>query len=329
MTILRNLIISFIFILNYSLFAQQPVSPLVKSFSEHSKMKASSAYGLEWISIGPVVNGARVEAVQAHPDQPGIMYAAFGSGNLWKTINGGQSWIPIFEDQPPLGIGDIALAPSNPNIVYLGTGESLKKPRNFTMPGTGIYRSDDGGDNWTHLGLSDSWHIGEIAVYPDNPDIVVVAVLGHFWSTNLNRGLFRTEDGGKSWDHVLYINEKTGGNDVVFAPSDPSVLYATMWENNPGVSGKKSAIYKSVDTGKTWNKISKGIPSDKNTGRMGIAVSYQDPNKAYVMMDHRNRPKGEGAAKIFKTTNGGELWEKTHDKEQFSLSVIGWYFVDI
>jgi len=143
-------------------------------------MKEGSAYGLKWIQLGPVINSARVEAIQVDKLRPGTMYAAFGSGGLWKTIDNGLTWKPIFNNQPTMGIGDIALAPSNTNIIYLGSGESLKKARNFTMPGNGMYRSDDGGKTWYHLGLEDSWHIGEITVHPTNPEIVYVAVLGHF-----------------------------------------------------------------------------------------------------------------------------------------------------
>jgi len=292
-------------------------------------MKSSTPYGLEWIQLGPALNGARVEAIQANPKQPGTIYVAFGSGGLWKTVNNGLSWKPIFENMPSLGIGDIALAPSNPEIVYVGTGESLKKARNFTMPGTGIYRSDDGGNTWSHLGLNDTWHIGEIVVHPQNPDIVLVAALGHFWSPNKNRGIFRTEDGGKSWSHVLFIDEKTGANDIVFSPVDPEIVFATAWENYPGVSGANSAIYKSVDGGKSWSKMANGMDIDQNTGRIGIALSYQDKNKAYAFVDQRNRGGDGAAGEVYKTTDGGNSWEKTHLDGIKSLSVIGWYFMDI
>lgn len=307
----------------------QPQSPLLASFVEYRQMKANTQYGLEWIPIGPTINSARADAIQVDPNSPGTMYLAFGSGNLWKTVNNGLTWKPIFEEQPALGIGDIALAPSNPNILYVGTGESLKKPRNFTMPGTGIYRSDDAGETWRHLGLNDSWHIGEIAVHPTNPDIVVVAVLGHFWTDNKHRGVYRTEDGGKTWQQVLYVDEQTGANDVVIAPSDPNIMYASMWQHSPQVSGKNSGVYKSTDGGKSWKKAHKGMPGDENVGRIGLAVSYTNPDKVYALMDHRNRKEGEGAAKIFRSVNGGKSWKKTHKSEQMFLSVIGWYFTDI
>ena len=205
---------------------------LETSFKAYQKAKTTTPFGTEWISCGPVLNSARVEAVQAHPNRPGTMYAAFGSGNLWKTVNNGLTWKAIFEDQVALGIGDIALAPSNPDIIYVGTGESLRKNRNFTMPGNGVYRSDDGGDTWRHLGLDDTWHIGEIAVHPTNPDIAFVAVLGKFWSKGTAKGLYRTLDGGKSWKKVLYVDENTRANDVVIAPSNPNIIYASVWENN-------------------------------------------------------------------------------------------------
>ncbi len=139
-----------------------------------------------------------------------------------------MDWKPIFENQPTLGIGDIAIAPSNSDILYLGTGESLRKNRNFTMPGTGVYRSDDGGETWAHLGLEDTWHIGEIAVHPLNPDIVFVAAMGKFWSESASKGIYRTTNGGKDWERVLYVNENTRANDIVIAHSNPKIIYASM-----------------------------------------------------------------------------------------------------
>ncbi|MFM7193528.1 MAG: WD40/YVTN/BNR-like repeat-containing protein, partial [Bacteroidota bacterium] len=178
-------------------FSQQPESPLVKSFAEHKRHQQETPFGFEWIQLGPTSNSALVESFQVDLQHPGTIYLGFGSGNLWKTVNNGLSWRPIFEDQASYSIGDVVLAPSNTNIIYLGTGETLKKPRNFTMPGTGMYRSDDGGDTWRHIGLSDSWHIAKVAVHPTNPDIVYAAVLGHLWTTNSNRGVYRSMNGGK------------------------------------------------------------------------------------------------------------------------------------
>ncbi len=309
--------------------AQQPRSPLVASFESYQSMKRDTRFGMQWIGLGPVVNSARVEAVQLDPSQPGVMYVAFGSGNLWKTVNHGVSWRPLFEDQASHGIGDIALAPSNPEIIYVGTGESLKKARNFTIPGTGIYRSDDGGEQWRHLGLSDSWHIGEIAVHPENPDVVVVAVLGHFWSSNPNRGLYRTEDGGQTWQHVLAIDQNTGANDVVWARDNPDVVYASMWENFPEVSGPNSSIHKSTDAGVTWQKCEQGLPNGEQVGRIGLAVSQTDSDKVYALIDNRERIGNRGAAQVFKSVDGGKNWQQSHEQDLMISSRIGWYFADI
>lgn len=302
-------------------------SPLLESWKEYSDHKKSTPFGFNWVQLGPVVNSARVESVQADPKKPGTFYVAFGSGNLWKTTDHGLNWNPIFEDQAALGIGDIALAPSDANIIYLGSGESLKKPRNFTMPGVGVFRSDDAGENWKYLGLPDSYHIGEIAVHPTNPDIVFVAVMGHFWTPNENRGLYRSLDGGQTWKLVLHIDENTGANDVVIASSNPDIIYASMWHNYPDVKGEKSGVFTSKDGGETWSKCVDGFPSGSSIGRIGLAVSYQDANKVYALVDNRD-PDIKNAAEIYKSTDGGKNWIRTHQEDQKFLAGLGWYFAD-
>ena len=314
------------FFIQSGLYAVEEQNPLLSSWETYLRMKSASPFNLEWISIGPVFNSARVEAVQCDP-ATGTMYTAFGSGNLWKSVNGGLSWTPLFENQPALGIGDIALSPSNPEVIWLGSGESLKKARNFTMPGTGVYRSTDGGRTWAHLGLNDSYHIGEIAVHPSDPDTAVVAVLGHFWSTNPNRGLYRTDDGGQTWTHVLYVNERTGANDVVFSPSNPEILYASMWENNPGIFGPESGVYKSEDGGLSWKRLHGGLPNGPQTGRIGLAVSWSNPDKAYALIDNLNKDKNK-AAEVYRTNDGGLTWKRTHSEDLLIFPGIGWYFTD-
>ncbi|MFZ4647707.1 MAG: WD40/YVTN/BNR-like repeat-containing protein, partial [Gemmataceae bacterium] len=222
--------------------AQQIVSPLEASFKSYQEMKNATPYRLDWVSLGPTLNSARADVVQVDTKHPGTMYVGFGSGGLWKTINNGIHWQCVFQEQASLGIGDMELAPSNPDIIYVGTGENLKKPRNFTLPGTGMYRSNDAGKTWQHIGLDDSWAIAEIAIHPKNPDIVMVAVLGHLWSKNENRGLYQTTNGGKTWQKVLYKDDKTGANDVVIAPTNPKIMYASTWEVYPGISGKNSGV---------------------------------------------------------------------------------------
>jgi hypothetical protein len=174
--LLSSLAIAFLCLALLSAGQSQQESPLLGSWKRYLELKENSEFGLEWVSVGPVMNSARAACIQGDPGRPGTFYAAFGPGNLWKTINEGLSWKPIFENQPTLGIGDFALSPSRPETIWLGTGVDLKKPRNFTMPGTGVYRSDDGGATWLNMGLRDSYHIGKIEVHPTNPDIVFVAV---------------------------------------------------------------------------------------------------------------------------------------------------------
>ncbi|MEC7858536.1 MAG: hypothetical protein VX706_03975 [Bacteroidota bacterium] len=309
-------------------FSQQKISPLVSSFKEYQSLKKETSYNMSWVSLGPVLNSARVESVQVDETKPGTMYVAFGSGNLWKTIDNGISWKPIFNDIPSIGIGDIAIAPSDKNIIYVGTGESLKKGRNFTMPGTGIYKSINGGETWNHLGLNDSWHIGEISINPSNPNIVFVSVMGHFWSKNNNRGVYRTTNGGKSWKKVLYVDEMTGANDIVISNSNPNIIYASLWENYPGISGRKSGIYKSIDNGETWNKMESGLPYGDKMGRIGLAVSHSNPDKVYALIDNLSKERNH-AAEVYSTDNGGINWYRTHEKELLIFPGIGWYFADI
>lgn len=317
-----------IFCFKTNIDAQQIKSPLESSFQTYNEMKRDTKYKLDWISLGPVVNSARADVVQLDATHPGTMYVGFGSGGLWKTINNGISWNCVFQEQASLGIGDMELAPSNPNIIYLGTGENLKKPRNFTLPGTGMYRSNDAGNTWQHIGLEDSWSIAEIAIHPKNPNIVMVAVLGHLWSKNKNRGLYQTNNGGKTWQQVLYIDDATGANDIVIAPTNPKIMYASLWEVYPGTNGKNSGVYRSVNGGKNWIACTKGLPSGPMVGRIGLAVSYTNALKAYAFVDNLNNTPGQ-SAELYKTIDGGLTWNKTHTTPIKTFSVIGWYFTDV
>ena len=318
-----------IFFLTYHLTsAQQIKSPLEASFDDYQHLKEDSHFHLDWVSLGPMLNSARADVVQLDARHPGTMYVGFGSGGLWKTIDHGVTWHCVFENQASMGIGDMELAPSDPSIIYVGTGENLKKPRNFTLPGTGMYRSGDAGKTWTQIGLEDSWSIGEIAIDPKNPDIVMVAVLGHLWSKNKNRGLYKTINGGKTWQQVLYKDESTGANDIVIAPANPKIMYASMWEVYPGVSGKNSGVYRSKNGGKTWTPCVDGLPSGALVGRIGLTVSHTNPLKAYAFVDNLNNPEGQ-TAELYKTIDGGVTWSKTNTQPFFIFSVIGWYFTDV
>jgi photosystem II stability/assembly factor-like uncharacterized protein len=319
--------IAVLLLISLTIHAQEPANPLLVSWPQYLEHKVNTPFKLKWISLGPVINSARVDAVQCDPEKPGTWYAGFGSGNLWKTTDHGLSWKPIFEDQSALSIGDFTLAPSNPNIIYLGTGEYLKKPRNFTLPGTGVFRSDDAGQSWRYLGLEKSWHIAKVKVHPTNPEIAFVAVLGHLWTPNPDRGIYRTLDGGKSWDRVLFVNDHTGANDIVVSQSNPDIIYASMWENYPGIGGPESAVYKSTDGGTNWKKLTGGLPEGDKTGRTGLAVSWQNPDKAYAFVDNLNRDKNR-SAECYKTIDGGQTWKRTHKDDLLIYNGIGWYFSD-
>ncbi|MFO7756333.1 MAG: hypothetical protein R6V34_10145 [Bacteroidales bacterium] len=307
----------------------QDDSPVVNSWKEYSSNHKSSLFaGLKWDLLGPVVNSGRVETLAVHPLKKGTIYAGFGSGNLWKTVNHGFSWEPVFDNRAGYSIGDVCLAPSDPEIVYLGTGENLRARRGHTFAGAGVYRSLNGAETWEYIGLANTHHIGRVAVHPENPDIVFVAALGSFYSPNTSRGLYRSMDGGKNWEKVLYINERTGLNDVIFAPSDPDILYASSWQCSEAIGGPGSSVFKSTDGGESWIETANGLPDGEMNGRTGLAVSYENPDKVYALTDNLNREINEGTAELYLTTDGGGIWEKTHEGGLKIFSSFGHVFTD-
>ena len=253
-------------------------SPLEQAFSR-----------LEYRSIGPANMGGRVADVEGVPGDPNIVYVASASGGLWKTTNGGVTWKPIFDRQGTISIGDIALAPSNPDVVWVGTGES--NVRNSVSFGDGVYKSTDAGKTWQHMGLKDTEHISAIAINPQNSDIVYIAALGHAFGPNEERGIFMTTDGGKTWAKTLYIDNQHGAADLEIDPTNPNILYAGMWsfERKPWThhsGSEKGGVYKSVDGGRTWNKLTNGLP--KLMGRIGIRVAPSNPNVVYVIVEAKD-----------------------------------------
>ncbi|HEY5069500.1 MAG TPA: hypothetical protein VII37_06920, partial [Candidatus Acidoferrum sp.] len=245
-------------------------------------------YGaMKWRLIGPF-RGGRVLAVTGVTSQPNTYYMGAVSGGVWKTLDGGVSWDPLFDKQSVSSIGAIAVSESDPNVVYAGTGEACIRG-NISF-GDGVYRSNDGGKNWTNIGLKDSRHIGKVIVHPTNPDTVFVAALGHAYGANTERGIFRTRDGGKNWEKVLYLDDRTGGIDIVFDPHNPHVLFAAMWEGyrtpwmlNSG--GDKDGLYRSNDDGSTWKRVEgHGMP-DGPLGRIGVGVSGEDSNVVYALIE--------------------------------------------
>ena len=281
-------------------------------------------------SIGPAVTGGRITDLAIHPDHPSTIYVATASGGIWKSTNRGHQWTPIFDDQPVSTFGDVAIAPSNPQVLYAGTGE--QNNRQSTSWGNGVYRSDDGGASWRHLGLEGTRHVGRILVHPTNPDVAWVAGLGNLWAENEERGVFRTRDGGATWEKVLYVDAFTGAVDLSMDPTDPNVLYAATyqrlrkaWGFNGG--GPGSGIWKSTDGGSTWTRLTGGLPSG-DMGRIGIAVAPSDPNVIMALVEAPNRPTGErpqggfggfgrrdpGETGTYRSEDGGATWTKMSDE---------------
>ena len=265
---------------------------------------------LEYRSIGPAIMGGRIADVEGVPGDANVVYVASASGGLWKTTNGGVTWKPIFERQGTLSIGDIALAPSNPEVVWVGTGES--NVRNSVSFGDGVYKSTDGGKTWQHMGLKETEHISAIAINPQNPDIVYIGALGHAFGPNDERGVFMTTDGGKTWTKTLFIDNQHGVADLEIDPTNPNILYAGMWsfERKPWThrsGSEKGGVYKSIDGGRTWNKLSNGLP--KLMGRIGVRVAPSNPNVVYVIVEskdgtlYRSDDRGETFRNVSKNTD--------------------------
>ncbi|MFQ6115817.1 MAG: WD40/YVTN/BNR-like repeat-containing protein, partial [bacterium] len=242
--------------------------------------------GMKARSIGPAGMSGRIAAIDVVQTNPDIIYVGAATGGVWKSVNAGISWTPIFEEQPVAAIGAVAIFQPNPDIVWVGTGEG--NPRNSASVGNGVYKSLDSGKTWTHLGLEQTERIHRIILHPTNPDIAYVAALGKTWGENSERGVFKTEDGGKSWKKVLYVNQKTGAADLIMDPSNPKKLFAAMWEHRRWPwffrsGGPGSGLYVTVDGGENWKKLSEddGLPKGE-LGRIGLAISRSNPDIVYA-----------------------------------------------
>ena len=249
-------------------------------------------------NIGPTVMSGRVVDLDVNPKDPANFYVAYASGGLWETKNHGNTFTPLFDNQMVMTIGDIKVDWDN-NIIYVGTGENNSSRSSYS--GNGIYKSSDNGKNWTHIGLDDSHHIGRIIIHPNDSEVLWIAALGHLYSENIERGVYKSVNGGESWMKTLYVNELTGAIDLIIDESNPEILYASMWEKdrkawNFDGAGLGSGIYKSIDGGINWLEISggsSGFPDTEGTGRIGLDISRSNPNILYAILDNQDRKESQ------------------------------------
>ena len=273
----------------------------------HGQGPVDFSHAMKWRMIGPFRGGRTVGATGV-PGQPNVFYIGVNNGGVWKTTDYGHTWKPIFDDQPTGSIGALAVAPSNPETIYVGSGEGLQRPDLST--GDGIYKSTDGGMTWRHLGLRNAQQIGAILVDPRDSNRVYVAALGHPYGPNEERGIFRSTDGGETWQKVLYKDENTGAIALVFDPSNAKVIYADLWSARQGPwengawQGPGSGLYKTTDGGDTWRQLTKGLPTfEQGLGRIGIAVAPSDPNTVYATVDAQ-------IGGIYRSDDAGENWRR-------------------
>jgi photosystem II stability/assembly factor-like uncharacterized protein len=323
----------------------------MKAFEKQKALAARSPYrNLQWRNIGPDNISGRCTEVLGVSGNKNIIWAAFATGGFWKTPDAGRSWEPLFDKEGTQSIGSFAVAPSNQEIIYVGTGES--NIFRASLPGLGMYRSSDGGKTWKHIGLENTGTIARVVVHPSNPNIVYVAASGNEWSYNKDRGVYMTTDGGRSWKRL--INEdRNGFIDLVMHPTDPNTLYAASWNRvrlrwSDPTPQDDDFIWKTTDGGKTWKKLTNGLPQTKFTGRVGIALSKSNPNILYAFIDNhtsKREPKaGEldpygrpiqvipYGVQVWKSTDAGESFSKASvedDKLERFAGTYGWVFGQI
>ncbi|HEX9974905.1 MAG TPA: glycosyl hydrolase, partial [bacterium] len=272
---------------------EKPSTPAerLKAYETRKAMQETSLFkNLSFRSVGPVVMSGRVVDIEPSPKNPYTFFVAYASGGLWKTNSIGLSFEPIFDNQNAVTIGDIAIDPKDENVIWVGTGE--KNSSRSSYSGTGIYKTTDGGKTWNFMGLGDSHHTGRIVIHPDNTDIVYVAALGHLYTENEERGVYKTIDGGNTWKKLLYINPRTGFIDLAMDPKNPDILYAASWEKDRKAwnfieGGTGSSIYKTTDRGATWKLLTGGLPQGDHVGRIGLTIFPQNTDILYALIDNQ------------------------------------------
>ncbi|MFC4721251.1 WD40/YVTN/BNR-like repeat-containing protein [Geojedonia litorea] len=294
---MKQILLSLMLLASFSVFSQDFSTDLIKNMTPRN--------------IGPGGMSGRVTAIDAVHSNPDIMYVGTASGGLWKSTSGGIKWAPIFDNEATASIGAVAIQQSNPSVIWVGTGEG--NPRNSLNGGYGIYKSLDAGKSWSLMGLEKTRHIHRVIIDPTNPNVVYVAAIGSPWGEHPERGVYKTTDGGKSWERILFANNKTGAADLVMDPKNPNKLFAAMWEHkrepwffNSG--GEGSGLHMTHDGGKTWKKITDkdGLPKG-NLGRIGIAIAPNKPNIVYALVEAKKNA-------LYKSEDGGFNWKKINDK---------------
>jgi photosystem II stability/assembly factor-like uncharacterized protein len=322
----------------------------LKWFDQHTAMKQQSPFkDVKWRFIGPFDLGGRCTDVAVPLGSRTVFYAAAATGGVFKTANAGTTWEPIFDAMPTLSIGDLAVAESDPNVVWVGTGEA--NIFRASEAGLGLYKSTDAGKTWKHMGLEGTYTIARIVIHPKNPDIVYVAATGHEWTYNPERGVYKTTDGGATWQKILYVNERVGANDLVMDPRAPDTLYAATWNRirrrwSDPMPGGEDGLFKTTDGGKTWTPINNGLPDTNFTGRIGIDLCRTKPTVIYAYVDNhtpgvepkagerdsygRPRQRGIVGAEVYRSDDAGGSWRKVSppNMERFG-GTYGWVFGQI
>ncbi len=308
----------FVFIMALSVYG-----PARTLGQERDTLRATNLFGdLKARHIGPALMSGRINDLEVHPENHRILYVASAGGGVWKSMDAGTTFNPIFDDHCQ-SIGVVTLDPSDPdNTLYVGTGETWT--RNSVSVGCGLFRSRDGGTTWEPLGFENSERISNVIVHPNDPKVLYVGVLGALWSDSEERGVYKSTDGGESWERVLYLNPRTGLADMAMDPTDPNTLYASMWEFRRTAwsfesGGGSSALYKSTDGGQSWEKIHNGFPEGK-LGRLAIAIAPSQPNVLYTVIE-AEKPERKG---LYRSEDGGQTWKQLNN--DFEITVRPFYF---